>query len=125
MRGQVFPVIQQSGDEILIQLSNGQQYFIPHDWTDQAPSPVCLSGACFMLEHLLTLCQRVAVLSHKNRNVGTIPSQSNRLAEGDRYGITDPAYMDPAFPGTARPGDRSVGANDPAAMEPAEQGETR
>jgi hypothetical protein len=120
----VFPVLQQSAEEVLIQLPNGQQYFIPLDWTDQAPPHVCLSGACFLLEHLLTLQQRLEALSHKNRNEGTIPSQSNRQAEGEKYATADPVHVGPAFPGAARPGDRPLGPDHPAALEPAGKGAT-
>lgn len=125
LRGQVFAVVQQSPAEVLIQLSNGQRGWIPWDWTDQAAPGVFPPGARFRLEHLLTLHQRVEALSHKKEKSGTIPSQSNRQAEGDSHATAGPVHMGPAFPGTARPGDRHFGPNDPAPMEPAGKGERK
>lgn len=125
LRGQVFPVIQQSGEEVLIRLANGQQYYIPLDWTDQILPSICLPGACFRLADLLALCQRVAALSQKKQNSGTIPSQNNRSAEGDRHATTNPVHFGPAFPGTACPGDRHFGSDHLAPMGPAGRGETQ
>jgi hypothetical protein len=120
--GQEVPVLQQSAEEVLIQPPEGQPYFIPLDWTDQVSSYVCLPGACFLLEHLLTLQQQLEAIFHKNPNESTIPSQSNRQAEGDRHGTTSLVQVGPAFPGAARPGDRTLGSDHSAAMEPAGKG---
>jgi hypothetical protein len=110
---------------VLIQLPNGQQQFIPLDWTDQATLRVSLPGACFLLEHLRTLRQRLEALSQKKGDSGTIPSQSNRKAEGDRNGTTGAVEVGPAFSGATRPDDRYFGTDDPATMEPAGRGEAQ
>jgi hypothetical protein len=121
--GQLFPVIQQSSaEEVLIELSNGQQYYIPIDWTDQAAPRVSFPGACFLLENLLTLQQRLEAISQKKGNSGPIPSQSHRQAEGEKHATAGSVHIIPAFPGTACPGDRYFGTNDPATMEQAEGG---
>jgi hypothetical protein len=119
LQGQVFPVEQQSGEEVLIQLINGQQYFIPVDWTDQAPGQISLPGARFLLEHLLALCKCIEALSLTNQKEGTIPSQNKQRAEGDRHATAGSVHIGPAFPGTACPGDRPSGTDNPAAVEQA------
>jgi hypothetical protein len=123
--GQVFPVIQQSSGEVLIQISNGQQYFIPLDWTDQTSRHVTLPGACFLLEHLLTLRKRLEALSQENRKLGTIPSQSNSQAEGEKYGKAEPVHIGATIPGAAHPGDCHFGADDSAPDESSGRGETK
>ena len=125
LNGQVFPIIHQSSGEVLIQLPNGQQYFIPLDWTDQTPPQITLPGACFLLEHLLTLRKRLEALSQENRKLGTIPSQSNSQVEGDRDGKAGPVHNGPTFPGAAHPGDRHFGTDDPAPNEQGGRGETK
>ena len=122
MYGQVFPVLQQSADEVLIQLPDGQQRFIPLDWTDQARPQITLPGACFLLVHLLTLRKRLEALSQENQKFGTIPSQSNQQVEGGRNGKAGPVHVGPNYPGAAYPGDCHFGTDDPAPIEPGGRG---
>lgn len=121
----MFPVEQQYGEEVLIQLANGQQYFIPVDWTDLAPGQISLAGACFLLEHLLALCKCIKALSLTNQKEGTIPSQNKQRAEGDKHAAAGSVHVGPALPATACPGDSPSGTDDPAAVEEAGGGEAK
>jgi hypothetical protein len=77
-RGQEFPVLQQSPEEVLIQLPSGEQRFIALAWTDQVAPPVTLAGARFLLDQLVTLRQRLDALSQKRLSSGTIPPQKDQ-----------------------------------------------
>ena len=125
LRGQTFPVLHQSSDEVLIQLPSGQQRFIPLDWTDQVVPPATPAGMRFLLEHLVSLCQRVDALFQKQMNSGTIPPQKDRQAEGGPYGKARSVHVGSTDPGTTRPGDRHFSAADPAPTEQDCGGEAR
>ena len=119
LRGQTFPVLQQSPDEALIQLPSGEQRFIALAWTDQAVPPVTRAGACFLLEQLVSLRQRLDALSQKRLSSGTIPPQKEQQLEGGVRGKVHSVHVDPIVPGTTSSGDRHFSAVDPAPTEQA------
>jgi len=119
LRGQTFPVLQQSPDEALIQLPSGEQRFIALAWTDQAVSPVTRAGACFLLEQLVSLRQRLDALSQKRLSSGTIPPQKEQQLEGGVRGKARSVYAGPIVPGATGPGNRPFSADDPAPTEQA------
>ena len=125
LRGQTFPALQQSPEEVLIQLSSGEQRFIALAWTDQAVPPVTLAGARFLLDQLVILRQRLDALSQKKLSSGTIPPQKAQSLEGGVHGKARSVYAGPIVPGTTSPGDRHFGAADSASTKPAGGGETR
>jgi hypothetical protein len=123
--GQTFPVLHRSHDQVLIQLSAVEQRLIALDWTDQAAPPITLAGACFLLDHLITLRQRLDALSQKKTNSGTIPPQEDRQLEGGTHGKTHSVHIGPIVPGTTSPGDRRFSAADPAPAEQDSGGQAR
>jgi hypothetical protein len=124
-RGQTFPVLQQSPEEVLIQLPCGEQRFIALAWTDQVAPPVTLAGARFLLDHLVTLRQRVDALSQKQLSSGTIPPQKDQQLEGGVHGTAASVHAGPIIPGTTSPGYHHFSADDPATTKQACGGETR
>jgi hypothetical protein len=117
LRGQTFPVLQQSPNEVLIQLPSGEQRFIALAWTDQAVPPVTRPGAYFLLDQLVTLRQRLDALSQNRLPSGTIPPQKEQQLEGGVHGEARAVHAGPIIPGTASPGDCHISADDPASTE--------
>jgi len=118
LRGQTFPVLQQSPDNVLIQLPSGEQRFIDLPWTDQAVPPITRAGTCFLLDQLVTLRQRLDALSQNRLPSGTIPPQEEQQLEGGAYGKARAVHAGPIVPGATGPGDHHFSADDPASTEP-------
>jgi hypothetical protein len=118
-------VLHQLHDEVLIQLSSAEQRFIALDWTDQAAPPVALAGSRFLLDHLVTLRQRLDAFSHKRLYSGTIPPQKDRQLEGGTHGTDRSDEVGPIVPGTTSAGHCHFSTDDSASTVQASGGETR
>jgi hypothetical protein len=125
LHGQTFPVLHQSQDEVLIQVSAVEQRLIALDWTDQVASPATLAGARFLLDHLITVRHRLDALSHTRPYSGTMPPQEDRQLEGGIHGKTRSVHLDPLVPGTTCPSDRPFSADDPTPTQPDKGGQAR
>ena len=118
-------MLQQLPEEFLIQFSNGEQRLIALAWTDQVVAPISLPGACFLLDHLVSLRQQLDALSQKRLSVGTILPQEDQYLEGGVHGKARSVHTDPSAPSTTSPGDRHFSAVDPASTQQAQGGEIR
>ena len=118
-------MLRQVAGEYLIELSSAEQRLIAIDWTDQAAPPVALAGSRFLLDHLVTLRQRLDACSHKMLYSGTIPPQKDQQLEGGPHGTACSDEISPTDPGTTNACHRHFGADDPSSTEQASGGEAR
>jgi hypothetical protein len=87
LRGKTFEVISevgrvQKGQEILIELENGERRTIPLDWTERKQAPESSPGVRFDLDHLMLLRRRVSALLASGEQNSIMPLESKQLDSG-------------------------------------------